>query len=73
MKKVILTESQVKNVINNFINEQTAPATPGPFTIDFGTTFQSGDFEFNPQYKQAVNEKIKQLLVVVSTTPRADW
>ena len=29
-----------------------APATPGTFTIDFGTTFQSGDFEFNPQYKQ---------------------
>ena len=61
-KKIIrLTESQFKRIIDKVISEQAAPIqnqNNEPFTVDFGTTFKSGQYEFNPEYSKIVTDNI---------------
>ena len=61
MKKIILTENQIKKVINRIVNEQQQP-TITPFTVDFGNGFESGQFKMSPNYEQIVNDKVQQIL-----------
>jgi len=61
MKKIILTENQIKKVINLIVNEQQQP-TVTPFTVDFGNGFESGQFKMSPNYEQIVNGKVQQIL-----------
>lgn len=58
--KVILSEGQVKRLINELsINEQTVVT---PFTVDFGNGFESGQFKMSPNYEQVVIGKVQQIM-----------
>jgi hypothetical protein len=68
MKKLLLTENQIKNVINHIISEQSPPqvqpqqSTVTPFTVDFGNGFESGQFKMSPNYEQVVNGNVQKIL-----------
>ena len=62
MKKLILTEDQIKKVIDSIVNEQSQQPTVTPFTVDFGNGFESGQYKMDPNYEQIVNDKVQQIL-----------
>lgn len=79
-KKVVrLTESQLRLMINRVINEQTAPVAQNNetptivFTVDFGTTFQSGQYELNTSNQQEINNKVTQLVNFIKDKQLKDF
>ena len=62
MRNIILTEGQIKRVIDIVINEQSQQPIVTPFTVDFGNGFESGQFKMSPNYEQIVNGKVQQIL-----------
>ena len=79
-KKVVkLTESQLRLMIDRVINEQTSPSdqnngTPTiVFTVDFGTTFQSGQYELNTSNQQEINNKVTQLVNFIKDKQLKDF
>jgi hypothetical protein len=58
MKTLILTESQIKRVLDNVINEQFNETT---FNVDFGNAFDSGQYNMNPKYMDIVNSNVSKI------------
>jgi hypothetical protein len=59
MKTLILTESQIRNVINRVIEEQ---GKNQPFSVNFENAFDSGQYEINPNYKNIINKNIVDII-----------
>ena len=66
MKKVIVSESQVKRLVEKMVNEQRpvnqpAAAPPQPYTINLQNAFPSGQYEINPQFGKIINDGVMQI------------
>lgn len=59
MKKLILKENQVKNLIDNLVVEQQTNKVV--FSVDFQNAFPSGQFEFTPNYEKIVNDNVEKI------------
>ena len=65
MKKVIVSESQVKRLVEKMVNEQRPvnqpAAAPQPYTINLQNAFPSGQYEINPQFGKIINDGVMQI------------
>jgi hypothetical protein len=59
MKTLILTENQIRRVIDNVINEQSN--NQSTFYVDFSNAFDSGQYNMNPDYKDIVNQNVMKI------------
>jgi len=59
MKTLILTERQIRNVINRVIEEQEKNQ---PFSVNFENAFDSGQYEINPNYKNIINQNVIDII-----------
>ena len=58
MRTLILTESQIKNVIEKIISEQ---GTVNSFFVDFGNSFESGRYQIQGQYQRILVENVRKI------------
>ena len=75
-KKIIrLTESQFKRIINKVISEQAAPTqnNNGGLTVDFGTNFQSGQFQLDTSKQGDINNKVLQIVDFIKDKKLKDF
>ncbi len=63
MKTLILTERQIKKVIDRVIEEQKS--NQEVFTINFQNAFQSGQYNFTPEYEKVVNDSVEKIDQVI--------
>jgi hypothetical protein len=63
-----LHESATKNLY--LINEQNQSA---PFTVDFGNTFESGQYKFNPAYQKKVTDNVQKISNYIKTNKLKDY
>ncbi len=59
MKKVVLSENQIKNLVDSLITEQQSNKVI--FSVDFQNAFASGQYNFNPQYEKIVNDNVEKI------------
>lgn len=59
MKKLILKETQVKNLVDYLISEQQTNKVV--FSVDFQNAFPSGQYNFTPNYEQIVNNNVEKI------------
>lgn len=59
MKTLILTENQIRRVIDNIINEQST--NNSVFTVNFQNAFGSGQYNFTPEYEKIVNDAVEKI------------
>jgi hypothetical protein len=59
MKTLILTENQIRRVIDNIINEQKSNTSV--FSVNFQNAFGSGQYNFTPEYKNIVNDSVEKI------------
>jgi hypothetical protein len=59
MRTLILTENQIKRVIDNIINEQNTNSSV--FTVNFQNAFGSGQYNFTPEYEKIVNDAVEKI------------
>jgi len=73
MKTIILTETQVKNVIDRFISEQTAAPQPTKPIKQFNITnsFSSGKFQLTTT--EEIDAAINEINGIVSKTPNVKY
>lgn len=60
MKTVILTENQVKNVIDRIINEQNSAKTE-TLAVDLGAAWSAGKWKMTSQQISSIDEKLRQI------------
>lgn len=58
MKTLILTENQIKRVIDNIINEQEENQG---FSVNFDNVFESGQYKINPNYESTIVQNIRKI------------
>lgn len=58
-KTLILTETQVKKLMSDMINEQKSNEVV--FSLDFQNAFPSGQYNFTPEYEKLVNDNIEKI------------
>jgi len=63
-----LHESATKNLY--LINEQNQSV---PFTVDFGNTFESGQYKFNPAYQKKVTDNVQKISNYIKTNNLKDY
>jgi hypothetical protein len=62
MKKIILNESQIKNLMGVIINEQSAPQNIKPYVKDFNASFKSGDYRLDPNLVNDIKNEIPKMV-----------
>lgn len=62
MKKIILNESQIKNLMGVIINEQSVPQNIKPYSKDFDGVFKSGDYEVQPNLINNIKIEIPKMV-----------
>lgn len=60
MKTVILTETQVRNVIDRIINEQNSVRTES-LSVDLGAAWPSGKWKMTPQQMTNIEGKLREI------------
>jgi len=75
MKKIVLTEEQVKRIFDKIISEQAAPTqnNNGGLTVDFGTNFQSGQFQLDTSKQGDINNKVLQIVDFIKDKKLKDF
>jgi hypothetical protein len=63
MKKIVLTEEQVKRIFDKIISEQTTPTKNNePFTVDFGDYFESGQYSGSTTGQTIFKKKVTEIV-----------
>ena len=60
MKTVILTETQIRNVIDKIVNEQNESRTES-LVVDLGTAWPAGKWKMTPQQMTNIEGKLRQI------------
>lgn len=69
MKTVILTETQIRNVIDKIVNEQNSVRTES-IVVDLGAVWGSGKWKMTPQQMSEIEGKLKQITDFITKNKR---